>query len=158
LALVRDLPLFLDLVGPRDIEPSFNRRLVRLINAHHLTDRVTFHGLVSSQALARLYASADIFVFPSRYEGYGIVLAEAMKAGLPIVAADNGPVAEILTNNENALIVPALDSEALAGAIRKLAEDSAMRERFGRRSRDLAEHLPSWRDTCELVREAIRGL
>ncbi|HSE37099.1 MAG TPA: glycosyltransferase family 4 protein [Blastocatellia bacterium] len=158
LALVRDLPLLLDLAGPRDIEPSFNRRLVSLINAHHLADRVTFHGLVDSQALARLYASADIFVFPSRYEGYGIVLAEAMRMGLPIVAADNGPVAEILANNENALIVPVRDSKALAGAIRKLAEDSAMRERFGLRSRDLAEHLPSWRYTCELVREAIRGL
>jgi glycosyltransferase involved in cell wall biosynthesis len=158
LALVRDLPLLLDLAGPRDIEPRFNRWLVSLINAHHLVDRVTFHGLVDSQALAQLYASADIFVFPSRYEGYGIVLGEAMKAGLPIIAADNGPVAEILANNENALIVPARDSEALAGAIRKLAESAAMRERFGRRSRDLAEHLPSWRDTCELVREAIRGL
>jgi glycosyltransferase involved in cell wall biosynthesis len=158
LAMVRDLPILLDLAGRRDIEPSFNRRLLRLIDALDLTDRVTFHGLVDSQALARLYALADIFVFPSRYEGYGIVLAEAMSAGLPIVAADSGPVAEILANNENALIVPVQDSKALAGAIRKLAEDSAMRERFGLRSRDLAEHLPSWRHTCELVREAIRGL
>lgn len=158
LALVRDLPLLLDLAGPRDIEPGFNRRLMRLIKARHLTDRVTFHGLVDSQTLARLYASADIFIFPSHYEGYGMVLGEAMKAGLPIVAADNGPVSEILADNENALIVPARDSKALAGAIRKLAEDSAMRERFARRSRDLAEHLPSWRYTCELVREAIRGL
>ena len=158
LALVRDLPLSLDLAGRRDIEPRFNRSLMRLVDAHDLTDRVTFHGLVDSQALARLYVSADIFVFPSRYEGYGIVLAEAMKVGLPIVAADNGAVAEILANNENALVVPARDSKAMAGAIRRLAEDSAMRERFGRRSRELAEHLPSWRHTCELVREAIRNL
>jgi glycosyltransferase involved in cell wall biosynthesis len=68
LALVRDLPLLLDLAGPRDIEPGFNRRLMKLIKAHHLTDRVTFHGLVNSQTLARLYASADILIFPSHYE------------------------------------------------------------------------------------------
>lgn len=158
LALVKDLPLYLDLAGRTDVEPRFNRRLMRLIDSLALTHRVTFQGLVDSQALARLYASADIFVFPSRYEGYGIVLAEAMRMGLPIVAADSGPVAEILVNNENAIIVPAGDPKALAGAIRKLAEDSAMRERFGRRSRDLAERLPSWRYTCELVGEAIRGL
>lgn len=158
LAMVRDLPLRLDLAGRTDIETRFNRRLSRIVDALELTERVTFHGLVDPQGLARLYASADIFVFPSRYEGYGMVLAEAMRAGLPIVAANNGPVAEIVTNNENALIVPAQDSKALAGAIRKLAEDPGMRERFGRRSSDLAEHLPSWHYSCELVREAIRGL
>jgi glycosyltransferase involved in cell wall biosynthesis len=158
LALVRELPLLLDLAGRRDIEPRFNRRLLSLIDSFELTERVTFHGLVDSETLARLYGSADIFVFPSRYEGYGIVLAEAMRAGLPIVVANSGPVAEIVANNENALIVPARDPKALAGAIKKLAEDSGMRERFGRRSRDLAEHLPSWRNTCELVRETIRGL
>lgn len=158
LALVRDLPLVLDLAGRRDGEPRFNRRLMRLIDELDLSQRVTFHGLVDSQALNRLYASADIFVFPSRYEGYGIVLAEAMRAGLPIVAANNGPVAEIVADNENALIVPARDSKALAGAIRKLAEDPGMREQFASRSRDLAEHLPSWRYTGELVRKAICGL
>ena len=158
MALVRDLPLLLDLAGRWDIESRFNRNLLKLIDSLDLKERVAFHGLVGSQTLARLYTSADIFVFPSRYEGYGIVLAEAMKAGLPIIVANNGPVAEIVTNNENALIVPTRDPNALAGAIRKLAEDSEMRERFGRRSRDLAEHLPSWRDTCEVVREAIRGL
>jgi len=158
LAMVRDLPLRLDLAGRKDIDTHFNRRLIRIVDALDLTERVTFHGLVDSQGLARLYASADIFVFPSRYEGYGIVVAEAMRAGLPIIVANNGPVAEIVANNENALIVPAQDSKALAGAIRKLAEDAGMRERFGRRSRDLAEHLPSWRYSCDLVWKAIRGL
>jgi glycosyltransferase involved in cell wall biosynthesis len=157
LALLGDLSLVLDVAGRRDIEPRFNRRLVRLIDELSLWQRVTFHGLLDSQELARLYDSADIFVFPSHYEGYGMVLAEAMRAGLPIVAANIGPVAEIVTNNENALVVPARDSKALAGAIRKLAEDSEMRERFASRSSDLAEHLPSWRDTCELIREAILG-
>jgi glycosyltransferase involved in cell wall biosynthesis len=158
LALIRDLPLLLDLAGRTDVEPRFNRRLTRLIDELDLSERVTFHGLVDSQELVRLYASADIFVFPSRFEGYGIVLAEAMRAGLPIVAANNGPVGEIVADNENALIVPTRDSKALAGAIRKLAEDSEMRERYASRSRDLAEHLPSWRNTCELVQKAIGGL
>ena len=157
LALLRDLPLVLDLAGRRDIEPRFNRRLIRLVDQLGLSDTVAFRGQLDSHELARLYDSADIFVFPSRYEGYGMVLAEAMRAGLPIVAANNGPIAEIVANNENALIVPSRNSKALAEAIRKLAEDSAMRERFAARSRDLAKHLPSWRDTCELVREAILG-
>lgn len=158
LALVRDLPLLLDVAGSTHIEPHFSRRLVRLIDSFGLSGRVVFHGLVDSRTLARLYSSADIFVFPSHYEGYGIVLAEAMKAGLPIVASDSGPVAEILSNNDNAFIVPPRNSEALARGIKELAQDPAMRERFGRRSRELAVRLPSWRDTCGVVLEAIRRL
>jgi glycosyltransferase involved in cell wall biosynthesis len=158
MALLKDLPLQLDLAGNTDRDPRFKRKLVRLIGLLGLSERVAFHGLVDSRTLARLYSSADIFVFPSHYEGYGIVLAEAMKAGLPVVAADNGPAAEILSNNENALIVPVRDSRALAAAIRKLAEDPALRKRFGARSRALAENLSTWRDTCDVVRGAVQRL
>ena len=156
LALVRDLPLRLDLAGSTDVEPRFMRRQLRLVDSLGLAERVVFHGLVDSATLARLYSSADIFVFPSHYEGYGIVLAEAMKAGLPIIATEIGPAIEILSKNENALIVPPQDAEALASGIRRLAEDSSLRERFGRRSRELAEKLPGWSDTCNIVREAVQ--
>jgi glycosyltransferase involved in cell wall biosynthesis len=114
------------------------------------------HGLVDSSSLARLYSSADIFVFPSHHEGFGIVLAEAMNAGLPIIAAESGPVTEIIAVDENALVVPAADSLALAEAIHRLARDDEKHRRFARRSRELAERLPRWRDTCEIAKDAIR--
>jgi glycosyltransferase involved in cell wall biosynthesis len=158
LALIRDLPLLLELAGNNDIDPRFIRKLMNRIQDLGLQQQIFFHGLVDPRELGHLYASADIFIFPSHYEGYGIALAEAMKAGLPIVAAQSGPVAEILADKQNALIVPKSDPEALAMAIRTLAEDSALRERFGRRSRELSDHLPSWRDTGEVVKEALRAL
>jgi len=158
MAYVRDLPIRLELAGSNQIDSRFTRRLIALVNSLDLRERITFHGLVGSRSLARLYSSADIFVFPSHYEGYGIVLAEAMNAGLPIIAADSGPVAEILSANENALVVPARNAESLARAIRRLAEDRETRKRFARRSLELAAHLPSWRDTCQVVQEAIRGV
>jgi glycosyltransferase involved in cell wall biosynthesis len=89
------------------------------------------------------------------YEGYGIVLAEAMQAGLPIVATRIGPVNEIVREDENALLVPPADSTALAGAIRRLATDPMLRDSFGRRSRELAGSLPTWKQTCDSVFQNI---
>jgi glycosyltransferase involved in cell wall biosynthesis len=113
--------------------------------------RVTFHGAISHEVLGRFYSRANVFTFPSLYEGFGIVLAEAMQAGLPIVATRIGPVNEIVRKDENALLVPPADSAALAGAIRRLATDPALRDNFGRRSRELAGSLPRWKQTCDSI-------
>jgi glycosyltransferase involved in cell wall biosynthesis len=151
LGSLQDVPLVLDVVGDETFEPRYYRRLVRQSRAPGVSGRVVFHGAKSHEELAYFYSRADIFTFPSLYEGFGIVLAEAMHAGLPIVATRIGPTDEILREGENALIVAVSDSAALAGAIRRLAGDVLMRESFGRRSRELADSLPTWQQTCDNV-------
>lgn len=151
LGLLRDLPLRLEVVGDVSFEPRYYEKLLRQVNALGLGGRVTFHGALAHENLGAFYSRADIFTFPSLYEGFGIVLAEAMHAGLPIVATRTGPAGEILREGENALIVPLADSAALAGAIRTLAADAGMREEFGHRSRELAVSLPGWGQTCDDV-------
>lgn len=151
LRLLRDLPLRLDVVGDVSFDPVYYKKLVRQAKALGVSERVTFHGAVSHEELGHFYSQADIFTFPSLYEGFGIVLAEAMHAGLAIVATRTGPVNEIVREGENALIVPPADSAALASAIRRLAADATMRQSFGRRSLELAGSLPTWRQTCDSV-------
>ena len=151
LGMLRDLPLKLDVVGDITFEPRYFKKLVRHAGALGVSDRVTFHDAVAREDLGRFYSRADIFTFPSLYEGFGIVLAEAMHAGLPIVATRTGPAGEILHEGENALIVPPADSAALAHAIRTLASDPDMREEFARRSRELASSLPTWKQTCDSI-------
>jgi len=155
LTLLRDIHLRLDIVGDVSFEPRYYKRLARRAKALGMTERVTFHGAISHEVLGRFYSRADIFTFPSLYEGYGIVLAEAMQAGLPIVATRIGPVNEIVRKEENALLVPPADSTALAGAIRRLAIDPILRVSFGRRSRELAGSLPTWKETCDSVCQNI---
>lgn len=155
LALLRDLPLELDVVGGVNFEPRYSekvRRLARRLNVH---ERVTFHGAVSHESLGHFYSKADIFTFPSLYEGFGIVLAEAMHAGLPIVATKVGPIDEIVREGENALVVPPADAAALAGAIKELAADPTTRTCFGRRSRELAKQLPTWEKSCDYICSAL---
>jgi len=151
LSLLRDIHLRLDIVGDVSLEPRYYKRLARRAKALGVSARVTFHGAISHEVLGRFYSRANIFTFPSLYEGFGIVLAEAMQAGLPIVATRIGPVNEIVREGENALLVPPADSAALAGAIRRLANDPALRDNFGRRSRELAGSLPRWKQTCDSI-------
>lgn len=62
---------------------------------------MTFHGSVGSEDLGKFYSEADIFVFPSLYEPFGIVFAEAMSFGLPIVATNVGGIPELVEDEEN---------------------------------------------------------
>ncbi|MFY9607881.1 MAG: glycosyltransferase family 4 protein [Blastocatellia bacterium] len=155
LGLLGDIPLRLDVVGDVNVERQYYKRLVRQAKALGVSERITFHGAVSHDHVGNFYSRADIFAFPSLYEGFGIVLAEAMHAGLAIVATRTGAANEIVSEGENALIVPLADSVALAGALRRLATDAALREDFGRRSRQLSHSLPTWKQTCDNVCDQI---
>jgi len=155
LSSLRDIPLELDIVGDITFDPRYYDQMQRLAKQLNVDDRVTFHGVVSHRRLGQFYSNADIFTFPSLYEGYGIVLGEAMHAGIPIVTTRVGSIREIVREGKNALIVPAADSAALAGAIKVLATDPGIRRRFGERSRDLAQHLPTWKQTGQKIAAAI---
>ena len=80
-------------------------------------------GTVSEADLGAWYRAADAFAFPSVKEGFGLVVLEALAAGLPVVASDIPVFAEYLADGENALLVPPGDSTALAGALHRLAAD-----------------------------------
>ncbi|MBI4055701.1 MAG: glycosyltransferase [Elusimicrobia bacterium] len=102
---------------------------------------------------------ADLFVLPSRYEGFGVVIAEAMACGTPVVATDcpYGP-GEILTDGENGFLVPVGDAEALADRMLRLLRDPELRRRFSengkRRARDFeAEEVA--KEYAGVIREAI---
>ena len=97
-------------------EGSERQRLTRQAEAAGIADRVEFAGFLEPAALRARYREADLFVLPSRSEGFPVALLEAMACGLPAVAADVGGVAEILTP-ESGRTVPAGDVAALAQAL-----------------------------------------
>lgn len=84
-------------------------------------------GTVSEADLGAWYRAADAFAFPSVKEGFGLVVLEALAAGLPVVASDIPVFAEYLRDGENALLVTPGDAAALAGALHRLAGDPALR-------------------------------
>jgi glycosyltransferase involved in cell wall biosynthesis len=158
LSILGGPPVKLDVVGDCAFDPAYTEGLRREVARFGLQDAVKFHGRVSDETLSRFYAHADVFVMPSSYEGFGIVYAEAMRAGLPIIACASGPAAEIVSAGWNALLVQGHSAQALADAIRSLAADSELRKHFSRRSLELARRLPTWDDTCSLIVRTLADL
>jgi glycosyltransferase involved in cell wall biosynthesis len=106
----------------------------------------------------------DISLLPSRGETFGLVVIEAMAAGIPVIGTDAEGVPEIIDHQRNGILVPPGESDALAGAMRLLAEDDGLRERLGRQARqDVMERYDYTRQTekffqyCRAVYEARQG-
>jgi alpha-1,3-rhamnosyl/mannosyltransferase len=103
-------------------------------------------GYVSEQELAAFYRNARLFVFPSRYEGFGLPLLEAMSAGVPAVASDLPVLREL--GGEAALYAPALDEEAWAERVEELLSDGELAERLAAAGRERAARF-TWERAAE---------
>ena len=92
-----------------------------------------------SQELRDLFGQADIFAMPSHSEAYGIAVAEALAAGLPIITTPVGALPEMVRDGENGFLIPPGRPDRLAEALAQLAGRRDLRARLGRNSRRLAE-------------------
>jgi glycosyltransferase involved in cell wall biosynthesis len=95
-----------------------------------LRARVSVFPRVDQTTLAQLYREADVFVFPSLYEGFSRAIVEAMASRLPIVCTSVGIASDALRHEESALIVPKHDAAALTAAIRRIQSDPALAGRL----------------------------
>jgi glycosyltransferase involved in cell wall biosynthesis len=105
---------------------------------------VRFVGYVSDTDLPGFYAAADVFVFHSTYETFGVVLAEAMASGKAIVTVNSTAIPEVVSQGKTGLLVPPLDPEALAEKVSFLLDSPAERDRLGRNARGWAEANLDW--------------
>lgn len=153
LAGLRELPWQLRVVG-RPVDRRYAAGIRRLAAASGLSDRIVFTGELSGAALAAEYAGADLFVFPSRYEGWGISLAEALRAGLPFVAFASGAVPELVGGAAPGLVA-AGDVGAFREALRRLLAEPAFRAAEAERSRRIGERLPTWEQTGRCFHRAL---
>jgi phosphatidylinositol alpha 1,6-mannosyltransferase len=104
---------------------------------------VVFTGYKKGQELAEIYASCDIFAFPSSFETFGNVVLEAFASGLPVVGVDMGGVKTLVKSEHNGFLVEPKNSEAFAQALEKLITQDIMRYQYGQRGRTFAKEL-SW--------------
>jgi glycosyltransferase involved in cell wall biosynthesis len=158
LATIEDRDWRLTIAGPMDRSAEGLANLQAAIQATGwLSDRVTLVGPLGEEYLARLYASADIFVMPSLYEGYGMALAEAMARGLPIVSTTGGAAAETVPNAAAIKVAPGDEAE-LAAAIRRVLTDTDLRAHMADASWAAGQKLPRWEDTARIIAGIIKGI
>jgi glycosyltransferase involved in cell wall biosynthesis len=121
-------------------------------------DNVRFAGFVNQSALPGVYAASDIFVLPSQNEPWGLTVNEAMCAGLPvIVSAEVGCATDLVRDGVNGVTFPAGNVEALAGALRPLIEDAALRRRMGAASREIISRW-SYAECLDGLRAALASV
>ncbi len=116
-------------------------------------ETVSFLGEAHGAELACLYASADLFCFPSTTDTFGQVLLEAGASGLPVVAARTGGAPELVADGASGLLVAPDDPVAFAEAVRQLAGSPTLRWRYGAEARSLATQR-SWTRSLEELRNA----
>ena len=92
---------------------------------------VNYWGRKYGRDKEEYWRTADIFVFPTLNEAFGLVLLEAMEHGLPCVGTDEGGINDIIENGRSGFIVPSGNAESLSESIGKLLNDSCMRENMG---------------------------
>jgi glycogen synthase len=110
-------------------------RVRRMAAELGIAGRVELLGPVSEEERRQLYAGALLQLMPSRFEGFGMVAAEAMAAGVPLIAAHAGSLPEVVDAPRGGMLVPPADAGALAGAIATLLDDPARREALSRSAR-----------------------
>ncbi|MEO1544325.1 MAG: glycosyltransferase family 4 protein [Pseudomonadota bacterium] len=145
------------IAGALDRDPKTSAKLERLIEDSGFSEQITLAGVVVPATLDKLYESADLFVMPSLYEGYGMVLAEAMARGLPIVCTTGGAAAETVPDAA-ALKVPPGDIAALSRALADAMADKKLRARLADAAWDAGRKLPTWQETARRVAAAIMDL
>jgi glycosyltransferase involved in cell wall biosynthesis len=143
LARLADRSFHLDLVGSLELDPVHADQIADTIARLGLSDRVTLHGALPRDALETLYANADLFVLTTLYEGYGMVFAEAMAHGLPIVATGEGAVRNTIPEAAGIVCENGAVTD-VATAIAGLLDDPQRQLDMGAAARAHAETLPDW--------------
>ena len=138
----------LDVVG-KIADKIYFEDLRQLVEKHGLD--VTYHGFISPEQKERLYASADIFVFPSLLEGYGMVLMEAMGYGLPIVAFNNSAMPYSVENGINGYLADNLNSKHFAEYIICILSDRALRTKLSKGASETFEKAPDINSFKKLI-------
>jgi len=146
-------------VGSLERDPAFVERVRSRAADGGIAGRLRFPGPQVGADLARSYANADLLVLPSRTETYGMVVAEALARGLPVVAAEVGGVPEALGHGDDGtrpgLLVSPDDPVALSDALRAWLEDAELRRRLRRAARERRESLGDWSTTTSVVGDVL---
>jgi glycosyltransferase involved in cell wall biosynthesis len=129
--------------------PAYVTRVEDLVVRRGLDDRVRLTGPLTGKELDAAYAEADLVVLASRAETYGMVVAEALARGIPVLATAVGGVPETL--GQAGVLVPPGDATALAGALRRWLGDPGLRDRLRAVARHRRTELDGWDTTARLM-------
>jgi len=143
--------------GSLDRDPATAARVRELVDAEQLGKRVALVGELDAMELSALYDSADVFVHASLHETYGMVVAEALAHGVPVVGSSTGAIPD-LVGSDAGLLVPPGDVAALEGALSSVIDDLEVRDRLAAGARRVRDGLPTWDDAVDRMASVLTRL
>ena len=157
LAGMTDLPDWsCAIVGSLDADPDFAKQTAAAIRSAGLAGRIELLGVLTGRRLADAYHVADLVVAPSRAESYGMVVAEALARGIPVVAARVGGVPEAIAGSAAGILVPPDDPEALCAVLRRWRKDPGWRAALKAEAVRSRTVVRSWGEAAEIVAAVLR--
>jgi glycosyltransferase involved in cell wall biosynthesis len=157
LAALTSLPWKLTCVGSLTRGSETVASLREQIHRAGLDQRVSLVGELTGDALEAAYRCADLFVLPTRHEGYGMVVAEALARGIPVISTRTGAIPDLVGPSAG-LLVPTDDSAAFREALARALSDSALRTSLRDGARRAREHLPRWSRSCEKMAQVLEAM
>jgi glycosyltransferase involved in cell wall biosynthesis len=141
--IAHQVPHHLVLAGGKG---SSYEQLLTLVEQHKLQERVVFTGYIDDQQRAALYQHAELFVYPSKYEGFGLVILEAMSFGVPVITSDNSSLPEAA--GDAGILVSAGDIPALANKIIDVLSDSDLQAELTKKGLQHCKRF-SWQQSAQ---------
>ncbi|WP_298818308.1 glycosyltransferase family 4 protein [Chloroflexus sp.] len=141
----------LELIGDIAADPVYAAEVWQA--ARDCGSTVTVCGPLSDDELAERYARASVFALPTRFEGYGLVFAEALACGLPVIAGAVGPIPALV--GSAGLLVSPDDEQALTTALHTIVTNNTLRARLSDAAYQRAATLPRWDDTAQQLLSAV---
>ncbi len=156
---IPDLIDAMSLLDPRFVLDVFGdgaqrASIQRIIRDKGLAERVRLHGVSAQPQVA--ISGMHVLVLPSEAEGFGLVLIEAMAQGVPVVATDVDGIRDVVTHDVNGLLVPVGSPQALAEAIRRIADDADVRGRLIANGTKTVQERFSWPGVIEQYRRLLQ--
>lgn len=136
-------------------ETNHTRELKGLTREMELTEAVKFVGEVNQRDLKKLYAGAEVFVFPSTKEDFGIVMLEAMAAGCPVIAWNAGGPKDIVEQGVTGYLAEVGNINEFASYVTRLLKDDKLREKLGVAGREKVKNKFSWEKHGEILEGAM---
>ena len=143
--------------GSHTRDSDFAARVTALIDQHGLDERILLPGECDDTQLEAAYQQADVLVLPSWYEGYGMVITEAIAHGLPVITTTGGALADTLPKGAGIAVAPG-DIDALSDALEHVLSNPELRQQLQRGAYNARRQPASWEDAAQAFAQALQTL
>lgn len=155
LSLLDSSKIELNIIGEAPYSKFYYDQITEAVRKGNLESVVFFRGKVSRDELIEYYMNSEIFVFPSLWEGYGMVVAESMAYGLPVIASRIPAIEELIEDGFSGLLFEAKNSEQLSEKIKLLSENKELRNEITKNAFKKARSFLNWNETSGRIMKLV---